>query len=159
MPRHRRGAGPDAEAERSERSPAAKRGGRLLKVALLGGALGLLVRDDVRGRVLDVLFGAEEEFDYHSVTEPVLPGSDAVAAAAAADASPPVAGEDGQAAGDQAGGLRAVAPSPAAWRHAPDEQPATEADPDVNDPAAAEPPAPPRDWWTPGEGAGSATDG
>jgi hypothetical protein len=196
MPRHRRGAAPDAESEQSEKRPAAKRGGRLLKVALLGSAVGLLVRDDVRARVLDLLFGAEEEFDYSSVTEPVVPGSEAVAAAAAADtvvapaSSTPVEDEDAAPsdpppADDQKASARTVAPSPAAWGHVPDEptaqtlsdkpaskKPATkkpagkkpaseepDADADTGDAAAGDPPVPPSDWWTPGEGAGSASDG
>jgi hypothetical protein len=193
MPRHRRGAAPDAQSEQSERHPAAKRGGRLLKVALLGGAVGLLVREDVRARVLDVLFGAEEEFDYSSVTEPVVPGSDAVAAAAAADtvvASPSSSAVDDEQeaspsddpppAGDPKGTARSVAPSPAAWGHVPDEptpqtlseKPASkksasegpageelEADEDTNHASAGDPPVPPSDWWTPGESAGSASDG
>src|SRR5579862_9751819 len=43
---------------------------RLVKAALLGGFVALLTRTGVRGRVLDALFGPEEEFEYESETEP-----------------------------------------------------------------------------------------
>jgi hypothetical protein len=66
------------QAEREDDSdqparPRRKRSHRLVKVAVLGGAVALLFNEDVRGRVLDALFGAEEEFDYSSVTEPPSP--------------------------------------------------------------------------------------
>ncbi|MGD0197036.1 MAG: hypothetical protein ABSC56_03885 [Solirubrobacteraceae bacterium] len=50
-----------------------KRGSRALKLALLGGAVAVVLRDDLRNQLLDVLFGAEEEFDYTSLTEPPVP--------------------------------------------------------------------------------------
>ena len=64
---------PDIEDEtgqggRSPRKPPHSR--RLAKVALLGGFVALLTRSGVRGRVLDKLFGPEEEFEYESETEP-----------------------------------------------------------------------------------------
>src|SRR5579871_5854346 len=43
---------------------------RLAKAALVGGAVALLARSGLRGRVLDALFGPEEEFEYESETEP-----------------------------------------------------------------------------------------
>src|SRR5471032_1373295 len=66
----------DEEAElESEVSGGGHRHG-LLKLALLGGAAALLVKQDVRNKLLDLLFGAEEEFNYSSITEPPEPPSD-----------------------------------------------------------------------------------
>jgi hypothetical protein len=42
--------------------------GRLLLVAMVGGALALALSEDLRNKVLDLMFGAEEEFDYTSTT-------------------------------------------------------------------------------------------
>jgi hypothetical protein len=42
--------------------------GRLLLLGIVGGALALAVSEDLRNKVLDMLFGAEEEFDYSSTT-------------------------------------------------------------------------------------------
>ncbi|MDX6651307.1 MAG: hypothetical protein QOG09_1288 [Solirubrobacterales bacterium] len=41
---------------------------KLLAVGILGGALALVVSEDLRKTVLDRLFGAEEEFEYTSST-------------------------------------------------------------------------------------------
>jgi hypothetical protein len=67
----RRGADEERESDEPAGRQQSKRGGhRLLKLAALGGAVALLVREDVRNQLLDLLFGAEEEFDYSSLTEP-----------------------------------------------------------------------------------------
>jgi hypothetical protein len=50
-----------------------KRRGRALKVLVLGGVVAFVAKPSVRSRVLDVLFGPEEQFDYESPTEPVAP--------------------------------------------------------------------------------------
>ena len=42
--------------------------GRLLLLGLVGGGLALAFSEDLRNKVLDALFGAEEEFDYTSTT-------------------------------------------------------------------------------------------
>ena len=47
--------------------------GRLLLVAIIGGAVAIAVSEDLRNKVLDALFGAEEEFDYTSNTTPAPP--------------------------------------------------------------------------------------
>ena len=48
-----------------------KRGkGRLLLMALVGGAVALAASEGLRKKVLDALFGAEEEFEYTSSTTP-----------------------------------------------------------------------------------------
>ena len=52
-----------------------RRGSRILKLALLGGVVAVLISDDLRNQLLDMLFGAEEEFDYSSLTEPPEPAA------------------------------------------------------------------------------------
>jgi hypothetical protein len=47
--------------------------GRLFVLAIIGGAVALGVSSDLRNKVLDLLFGAEEEFDYTSTTAPSSP--------------------------------------------------------------------------------------
>ena len=47
--------------------------GRLLLITLIGGGVALGVSSDLRNKVLDLLFGAEEEFDYTSTTSPSTP--------------------------------------------------------------------------------------
>jgi hypothetical protein len=58
-----------------KRKRKAKRGGMglgtLLAVTVVGGIVALVVSEDLRNKVLDMLFGAEEEFDYTSTTTPV----------------------------------------------------------------------------------------
>jgi hypothetical protein len=48
--------------------------GGLLLLTVVGGAVALVVNEGVRNKVLDLLFGAEEEFDYtSSTTAPASP--------------------------------------------------------------------------------------
>jgi adenylosuccinate synthase len=47
-----------------------KRGGRKLMVVLVGAGLALALSEGLRKKVLDALFGAEEEFEYTSTTTP-----------------------------------------------------------------------------------------
>jgi len=47
--------------------------GRLIMLSLVGGIVALAVSEDLRNKVLDLLFGAEEEFDYTSTTTPSTP--------------------------------------------------------------------------------------
>jgi hypothetical protein len=44
--------------------------GRLLLLGVLAGAVAIGVSSDLRNKVLDLLFGAEEEFDYTSTATP-----------------------------------------------------------------------------------------
>lgn len=53
--------------------------GKLLFVAIIGGVVAVAVSEGLRNKVLDALFGAEEEFDYSSNTTPVAPAQDAPA--------------------------------------------------------------------------------
>ncbi len=53
--------------------------GRLLLVAIIGGAVAVAVSESLRNKVLDALFGAEEEFDYTSNTTPAAPAEAAPA--------------------------------------------------------------------------------
>jgi hypothetical protein len=47
--------------------------GRLLVLGLIGAGVALGVSEGLRNKVLDALFGAEEEFDYQSTTAPAPP--------------------------------------------------------------------------------------
>src|SRR5215211_7286178 len=47
-----------------------RRLGRLLLLGLVGGGLALALSEDLRKKVLDALFGAEEEFEYTATTTP-----------------------------------------------------------------------------------------
>ena len=61
-----------------------KRGGfgKLLVIGVVGAGLALAVSKDLRKKVLDALFGAEEEFEYSATTAPstATPPTDATAA-------------------------------------------------------------------------------
>jgi hypothetical protein len=57
--------------------------GRLLLLALVGGGAALALSEDLRKKVLDALFGAEEEFEYTSSTTPSTPPTTAPAAGTA----------------------------------------------------------------------------
>jgi len=51
-----------------------KRGiGRSLVLLTVGGVLAVALSESLRSKVLDLLFGAEEEFDYSSTTAPETP--------------------------------------------------------------------------------------
>ncbi|HEX4364493.1 MAG TPA: hypothetical protein VHZ75_08075 [Solirubrobacteraceae bacterium] len=54
--------------------------GRLLVVAIVGGIVAIAASEGLRNKVLDALFGAEEEFDYTSNTTPAAPPAEASAA-------------------------------------------------------------------------------
>ena len=54
--------------------------GRLLLLALVGGAVAVAVSENLRNKLLDALFGAEEEFDYTSNTSPAAPPPEAAPA-------------------------------------------------------------------------------
>ena len=62
--------------------------GRAILVVVVGAALALALSEGLRNKVLDVLFGAEEEFDYVSTTAPPAPSpaAEEVVAEAADDA-------------------------------------------------------------------------
>jgi len=47
--------------------------GRKLMLLAIAGVLALALSEDLRGKVLDLLFGAEDEFEYSSTTAPVEP--------------------------------------------------------------------------------------
>jgi hypothetical protein len=60
------------EAPRKRRQ---KKGGfgKLVLLGVVGAGLALAVSEDLRKKVLDALFGAEEEFEYTSTTAPAPP--------------------------------------------------------------------------------------
>jgi hypothetical protein len=47
--------------------------GKLLVLAIIGAGLAIALNEGLRNKVLDALFGAEEEFDYTSTTSPPPP--------------------------------------------------------------------------------------
>ncbi|HEX2702374.1 MAG TPA: hypothetical protein VHM72_02945, partial [Solirubrobacteraceae bacterium] len=126
-------ADPEVESEQPARRK--RCGHRVLKVAALGGAVALVLNEDLRSQLLDALFGAEEEFDYSSVTEPTSEvsrpddGSEpwvraaASEAPAAPDPQPDVyeaqddsETEDASTWTEGVGRPASISPSPAAWR-------------------------------------------
>jgi hypothetical protein len=53
------------------KAPRRRRGiGRSLLLAAIGGGLAIALNKGLRAKVLDLLFGAEEQFDYTSTTAP-----------------------------------------------------------------------------------------
>lgn len=56
--------------------------GRTLLLALVAGVLALALSESLRSKVLDQLFGAEEEFDYSSTTMPAQEAPSSVGASA-----------------------------------------------------------------------------
>ncbi len=54
-----------------------RRRGRTLLVLAVGAALAVALNEDLRTKVLDLLFGAEEQFDYSSTTAPPTPAEPA----------------------------------------------------------------------------------
>jgi hypothetical protein len=63
------------DAPKHSKPKAKRKGGmgKLLLVAIIGGAVAIALSESLRGKVLDALFGAEEEFDYTSNTAPATP--------------------------------------------------------------------------------------
>jgi len=62
----------DASVALREAPKKKRRGGlgKLLLLGIVGGGLALAVSEDLRKKVLDALFGAEEEFEYSATTAP-----------------------------------------------------------------------------------------
>lgn len=60
-----------------------RRLGRKLLLLAVGAGLALALSESLRSKVLDALFGAEEEFDYTSTTAPAAPAPAAEATPAA----------------------------------------------------------------------------
>ena len=56
-----------------------RRGRRGLLLLLVGGGLAMALSEDLRAKVLNTLFGSEEEFDYSSTTTPATPAPAGVA--------------------------------------------------------------------------------
>lgn len=50
-----------------------RRGPRLLLLAIVGAGVAMVASESLRNKVLDALFGAEEEFEYTSTTTPSTP--------------------------------------------------------------------------------------
>ena len=69
--------GGDAPAPKRRR----RRARRPLMLAIVGAALAVALSSDLRSKILDLLFGAEEAFDYESTTAPPTPAPAGVAGA------------------------------------------------------------------------------
>lgn len=70
------------EVSDSLRAPRRRRRGgigRLLLLGLVGAGAALVLNEGLRSKLLDALFGAEEEFDYSSTTAPPTPAPEPVA--------------------------------------------------------------------------------
>jgi hypothetical protein len=69
--------------EPPKRKRRARRGGfgRSLVLLVVAGALAIALNEGLRSKVLDLLFGAEEEFDYSSTTAPAEPAPAGASAA------------------------------------------------------------------------------
>jgi hypothetical protein len=65
--------------KRTRRRTRGRRGRRSLTLLIVGATLALAVSSELRSKLLDLLFGAEEEFDYSSTTAPPTPAPAAVA--------------------------------------------------------------------------------
>jgi hypothetical protein len=61
--------------KRSRRGP-----GRLILLALVGSIAAVTLSEGVRSKLLDALFGKEEEFDYSATTAPATPAPEPVSA-------------------------------------------------------------------------------
>jgi adenylosuccinate synthase len=64
-----------ADSLRGAKRKRKRRRGRLLIVGLVGAGLALALSEGLRKKVLDALFGAEEEFEYTASTTPSQPES------------------------------------------------------------------------------------
>ncbi|HEY7962336.1 MAG TPA: hypothetical protein VID29_10475 [Solirubrobacteraceae bacterium] len=69
-----------AERAEAQESSGGRGLGRLLLLLIVVGILALVLSEDVRSKVLDLLFGSEEEFDYSSTTMPEAQPPSAVGA-------------------------------------------------------------------------------
>ena len=63
-------AASDALRGQKQKKKRRRRGGTLLSLAVIGGVGALVASEGLRKKVLDALFGAEEEFEYSSTTTP-----------------------------------------------------------------------------------------
>ncbi len=69
-----------ADALRNQKKKKRRRGKGLIFVAVVGGVAALFASEDLRKKLLDALFGAEEEFEYTSTTTPAPASSEPVEA-------------------------------------------------------------------------------
>jgi len=69
-----------ADALRDQKKKKRGRGKGLIGVVIVGGIAALVASEGLRKKVLDALFGAEEEFEYTSTTTPAPSSSEPVGA-------------------------------------------------------------------------------
>ena len=67
----------DALREGPKKKKGGLRLGRLLFLGTIGAVVAVAVSSDLRNKLMDLLFGAEEEFDYTSTTVPSTPAPNA----------------------------------------------------------------------------------
>ena len=65
-----------------QKKPRKRRLGRLMFISIVGAGLALALSENLRNKLLDALFGAEEEFDYTSTTAPPAPAPTAATSGA-----------------------------------------------------------------------------
>ena len=66
-----------ADALRGQKAKKKRRRGGLVTLLLVGAIAALVLNEGLRKKVLDMLFGAEEEFEYTSTTTPASAGAGA----------------------------------------------------------------------------------
>lgn len=73
---------PAAAPQEKPKPKRRRRRGRAVLLVLVGAALAFALSEDLRSKALDLMFGAEEEFDYTSTTTPATPAPAGVGGAA-----------------------------------------------------------------------------
>src|SRR5271167_1431543 len=91
-----------SDALRAPRKRRKHRVGRLIAITFVGSVAALALSEGLRSKLLDLLFGAEEEFDYSSTTSPASPPPAPEPPAAQTTVEAEVPQEAAEASGDEA---------------------------------------------------------
>ncbi|MBA2505110.1 MAG: hypothetical protein H0V29_04100 [Thermoleophilaceae bacterium] len=84
-----------ADSLRGAKKKRKRRPGRVLLVVVVGAGLALALSESTRKKVLDGLFGAEEEFEYTSSTTPASSGSNSTGEPVGSTSSSSSGSDDG----------------------------------------------------------------